>query len=359
MRILIAQPDALLCTFLRDGLESEHYEVDVSHRGDEACSRIGEIEYKVVLLGLDLPGMEGLAVLKRARITRPSLPVLILSARSEIADRVQCLDAGADDYITKPFSFLELSARIRAVLRRSHLPSDAVLMVGDLKLHRVERRVERAGKRIDLTSKEFSLLEYLMCNAGRHVTRDMIIEHVWNFNLPTAATNVVDVYINYKAKHVGDLVRILIMQDTTASNSANVGTDRSFKASSGIDALPGQISTSGVQNLFSPHSSQTLQGKAQANTKSTLRTSLAGTVVAVLNGGALVVEAERSLTMNNERQTVILRGVARAADVAPDNSVLSNQLSNLELELKGKGVISDGTRPPNVIVRLLLRVLGF
>jgi flagellar L-ring protein FlgH len=168
-----------------------------------------------------------------------------------------------------------------------------------------------------------------------------------------------DMASDYKAKHVGDLVRILIMQDTTASNSANVGTDRSFKASSGIDALPGQISTSGVQNLFSPHSSQTLQGKAQANTKSTLRTSLAGTVVAVLNGGALVVEAERSLTMNNERQTVILRGVARAADVAPDNSVLSNQLSNLELELKGKGVISDGTRPPNVIVRLLLRVLGF
>lgn len=204
MRILIAQPDPPLCTFLRDGLESEHYEVDVSHRGDEACSRIGEIEYKVVLLGLDLPGMEGLAVLKRARITRPSLPVLILTARSEIADRVQCLDAGADDYITKPFSFLELSARIRAVLRRSHLPSEAVLMVEDLKLDRVERRVERAGKRIDLTSKEFALLEYLMCNAGRRVTRDMIIEHVWNFNLPTAATNVVDVYINYLRRKIED-----------------------------------------------------------------------------------------------------------------------------------------------------------
>lgn len=168
-----------------------------------------------------------------------------------------------------------------------------------------------------------------------------------------------DMATDYKAKHVGDLVRILIVQDTTASNSANVGTDRSFKASSGIDALPGHISTSGVQNLFSPHSSQTLQGKAQANTKSTLRTSLAGTVVATLNGGALVVEAERSLTMNNERQTVMLRGVVRAADVAPDNTVLSNQLSNLELELKGKGVISDGTRPPNVIVRMLLRILGF
>jgi flagellar L-ring protein FlgH len=168
-----------------------------------------------------------------------------------------------------------------------------------------------------------------------------------------------DLATDYKAKHVGDLVRILIVQDTTASNTANVGTDRSFKAESGIDALPGHVPTSGVQNLFSPHSSQTLQGKAQANTKSTLRTSLTGRVVATLNSGALVVQAERSLTMNNERQTLVLRGIVRPADVSPDNSVLSNQLSSLELELKGKGVISDGTRPPNLIMRLLLRLFGF
>jgi flagellar L-ring protein FlgH len=168
-----------------------------------------------------------------------------------------------------------------------------------------------------------------------------------------------DLSTDYKAKHVGDLVRILIVQDTTATNTANVGTDRSFKANSGIDALAGHVSTSGVQTLFSPRSSQTLQGKAQASSKSTLRTSLTGTVVATLSTGALVVEAERSLTMNNERQTVILRGIVRGGDIAPDNSLLSNQLSNLELELKGKGVISDGTRPPNVIMRVLLRILGF
>jgi flagellar L-ring protein FlgH len=168
-----------------------------------------------------------------------------------------------------------------------------------------------------------------------------------------------DLSTDYKAKHVGDLVRILIVQDTTATNTANVGTDRSFKASSGIDALAGHVSTSGVQTLFSPRSSQTLQGKAQASSKSTLRTSLTGTVVATLSTGALVVEAERSLTMNNERQTVILRGIVRGGDIAPDNSLLSNQLSNLELELKGKGVISDGTRPPNVIMRVLLRIVGF
>ena len=168
-----------------------------------------------------------------------------------------------------------------------------------------------------------------------------------------------DLSTDYKAKHVGDLVRILIVQDTTATNTANVGTDRSFKANSGIDALAGHVSTSGVQTLFSPRSSQILQGKAQASSKSTLRTSLTGTVVATLSTGALVVEAERSLTMNNERQTVILRGIVRGGDIAPDNSLLSNQLSNLELELKGKGVISDGTRPPNVIMRVLLRILGF
>jgi flagellar L-ring protein precursor FlgH len=164
---------------------------------------------------------------------------------------------------------------------------------------------------------------------------------------------------DFKARDVGDLVRILIVQDTSATNTANVGTDRSFKASSGIDALGGHLSNSGVQNLFSPRSSQNLSGKAQASSKSTLRTTLTGTVVAILRSGALVIQAERSLTMNNERQTVILRGVVRSADIAPDNSVLSNELSNLELELKGKGVISDGTRPPNIIMRILLRILGF
>ena len=164
---------------------------------------------------------------------------------------------------------------------------------------------------------------------------------------------------DYKAHRTGDLVTVLIVQDTTASNTANVTTDRSFSANSGIDALPGRIRTGGIQNLFSPHSSSTLQGKGQATSKSSLRTSLAGRVAAVLPSGALVVEAERSILMNNERQTVVVRGVARPGDIAPDNTVVSNDLSNLELELKGKGVVSEGTRPPNVVVRTVLRILGF
>ena len=168
-----------------------------------------------------------------------------------------------------------------------------------------------------------------------------------------------DLVADYKARAVGDLVTILIVQDTSASNSANVATDRSFKANSGIDALPGHIKTSGVQNLFSPHSSAILQGKAQATSKSSLRTSLAGRVVAVLGSGSLVLEAERSITMNNERQTVVLRGVVRPGDISPDNAVVSNDLSNLELELKGKGVVSDGVRPPNFLVRMLLKLVGF
>lgn len=160
-----------------------------------------ETEYDLVILDLGLPRLDGVAVLRHLRLRRPSMPVLVLTLRSRVEDRVQCLDTGADDYLPKPFSFTELSARIRALLRRSHLPSESVLVVDDLKLDRVERRAERAGRRIELTSKEFSLLEYLMRNAGRQVSRAMIIEHVWNLTFDTT-TNVVDVYINYASSQV-------------------------------------------------------------------------------------------------------------------------------------------------------------
>jgi DNA-binding response OmpR family regulator len=141
--------------------------------------------------------------LKDLRQRKANLPVLILTARSRIEDRVQCLDLGADDYLVKPFSYLELSARARALLRRSHLPSESVLTVRDLSLDRVERKVERAGCHIELTAKEFALLEYLMRNAGRRLTRAMIIEHVWNLAFDST-TNVVDVYINYLRRKVDD-----------------------------------------------------------------------------------------------------------------------------------------------------------
>jgi DNA-binding response OmpR family regulator len=196
MRILIAEDDEALARFVHQGLEGEHYTVDVFADGEQARTAAAENDYDVVILDLNLPRLDGVSVLRHLRLKKPSLPVLVLTQRTRVEDRVQCLDLGADDYLGKPFSFSELSARIRALVRRSHLPSESVLTVADLKLDRVEHRVERAGRRIELTTKEFALLEYLMRNAGRKVTRSMIIEHVWNLTFDTT-TNVVDVYINY------------------------------------------------------------------------------------------------------------------------------------------------------------------
>jgi len=159
--------------------------------------------------------------------------------------------------------------------------------------------------------------------------------------------------------HVGDLITIVVAQGTTANNANTVSTARTFNASSGISALAGHLKTSGVQQIFSPQSSQNLSGKSQGSTTSSLNTTLAGRVVAVLPSRAMVIEAERQLTMNNEKQTILLRGLVRQGDIAPDGSVASNYIANLELELKGKGVLSDGTRPPNPLVRTLLKIVGF
>ncbi len=174
MRILIIEDDTALASFIRKGLEAEHYAVDTAPEGEQGRSMALEFDYDLLILDLNLPGIDGLAILKSLRQRKPSLPVMILTARSRVEDRVQCLDMGADDYLVKPFSFLELSARTRALLRRSHLPSESVLAVRDLRLDRVERRVERSGRRIDLTTKVDS------------------------------TTNVVDVYINYLRRKVDD-----------------------------------------------------------------------------------------------------------------------------------------------------------
>ena len=203
MRILIAEDDEALGKFVRQGLEGEHYSVDVAADGEQARMTATENDYDVVILDLNLPKLDGVSVLRHVRMKKPSVPVLVLTQRTRVEDRVECLDLGADDYLAKPFSYGELSARIRALLRRSHLLSESVLAIADLKLDRVEHRVERAGRRIELTTKEFSLLEYLMRNAGRKVTRSMIIEHVWNLTFDTT-TNVVDVYINYLRRKVDD-----------------------------------------------------------------------------------------------------------------------------------------------------------
>ena len=194
MRILIAEDDAALAGFVRQGLQGEHYTVDVAEDGEQARAMGSETEYDLVILDLNLPRLDGVAVLRHLRLRRPSLPVLVLTLRSRVEDRVQCLDIGADDYLPKPFSFSELSARIRALLRRSHLPSESVLAVEDLKLDRVEHRAERAGRRIDLTSKEFALLEYLMRNSGRVLTRGQLIDRVWGADY-VGDTKTLDVHV--------------------------------------------------------------------------------------------------------------------------------------------------------------------
>jgi len=209
MRILIAEDDSALASFVKKGLEAEHYAVDVAADGERTRAAAIEFDYDLIILDLTLPRLDGVSVLRYLRSRKPTLPILVLTARNRVEDRVQCLDFGADDFLAKPFSFSELSARMRALLRRSHIPAESVLAIEDLKLDRVERRVERGGQRIELTSKEFALLEYLMRNAGRRITRAMIIEHVWNLSFDTT-TNVVDVYIAYLRKKIDSMGKPLI-----------------------------------------------------------------------------------------------------------------------------------------------------
>ncbi|PYV10658.1 MAG: DNA-binding response regulator [Acidobacteria bacterium] len=203
MRILVVEDDKAVAGFLKKGLEAEQYAVDIASDGEEARFMAEEFDYDLVVLDLNLPRVDGFEVLSQIRAKKSSLPILVLTARVQVKDRVNGLDRGADDYLTKPFSFSELSARVRALLRRSGRPSELVLRIGDLEMDRVERTVKRGGRRIELTPKEFALLEYLMRNVGRRVTRTMIVEHVWNLSFDTM-TNVVDVYINYLRKKVDE-----------------------------------------------------------------------------------------------------------------------------------------------------------
>lgn len=178
-------------------------------------------------------------------------------------------------------------------------------------------------------------------------------------SLWTSEDSFTDMGADLRAHRVNDLVTIRIVEQTLAEASADVSAARSFQAQSGIKALAGKVDTSGISSLFSPQSDQSLTGKGQSNSQSRLRTSVAARVAAVLPNGVMVVEAERRVRMNNETQTIVLRGMVRPADVLSDNTILSTALANLEVELKGKGVVSDATRPPNRLVRAILWLVGF
>ena len=202
MRILVVEDDAPLAEFLHQRLVQEQFAVQLVSDGIEAQRLASEQAYDLVLLDLSRSQeTSGLDVLRNIRAKKPDLPVLIVTAASMVEERVRGLDAGADDYIGKPFAFAELAARIRAVLRRGSRPGVAMLAIDDLTVDRVSHSVQRNGHAIDLSPKEFALLEFLMRHAGQPVTRSAIIEQVWKLNFDTM-TNVVDVYINYLRRKV-------------------------------------------------------------------------------------------------------------------------------------------------------------
>jgi len=196
MRILVAEEDQALGTFLERSFDAENYSVDLAADGDAAKAMAEATAYDAAIFDLNLTSAEGMEVLRHVRRQKETLPILVLSNRGRPEERAQALDLGADDLVVKPFAFSELSARVRAMMRRGGRATETVLRVADLELNRVERVVQRAGRRIELTPKEFGLLEYLMRNTGQRVTRAQIIQQVWNLSFDTM-TNVVDVYINY------------------------------------------------------------------------------------------------------------------------------------------------------------------
>jgi two-component system copper resistance phosphate regulon response regulator CusR len=202
MRLLVVEDEKRIADFLSRGLEGAGHAVDVANTGRVALDLIHTIEYDLAILDLMLPDMDGMQILQKIRNRKAGPPVLILSARGAVDDRVRGLEQGADDYLVKPFAFVELLARVRALLRRGQ-PIPDRLQVADLTLDCIRRRVSRAGEPIELAPKEFGILEYMMRNRGRPLSRTMIVEHVWDMDYD-GLTNIVDVYIRHLRSKIDD-----------------------------------------------------------------------------------------------------------------------------------------------------------
>ncbi len=201
MRVLVVEDEKKVARLIKKGLEEEGYAVDLAPDGEEGLGMAVDGVHDLIILDIQLPQMDGLGVLQELRKKKVSTPVLLLTVRATIEDKVLGLDAGADDYLTKPFAFQELLARVRALLRRRAEAEPPVLQVADLSLDPARRLVTRSGEKIDLTPKEFTLLAYFIRNPGRVLTRTMISEHVWDYDFDTT-TNVIDVYVNYLRKKI-------------------------------------------------------------------------------------------------------------------------------------------------------------
>lgn len=201
MRILVVEDEKKVASFIKKGLEEEHYAVDIAYDGEKGLALAQINEYDLILLDIMLPRLDGLEVLRQIRRNGSNMPILILTAKDSVEDIVSGLDGGSDDYLTKPFSFAELLARVRALLRRKAREKTDILTVGDLSLSTSTHRVKRGGREIELTPKEYALLEYFMRNPNRILTRTLITEHVWDYHFDPE-TNVIDVYVNYLRKKI-------------------------------------------------------------------------------------------------------------------------------------------------------------
>jgi DNA-binding response OmpR family regulator len=196
MRVLVAEDDKVIADFVSQGLREAGYAVDVAATGPDALRKALDGQYDAAVMDVMLPELDGLSVIEQLRAKRKQTPVLILSARHTVDDRVKGLQAGGDDYLTKPFAFAELLARLQALLRRSAGTTEPTrLVVGDLTLDLLSRKVERAGRTIELRPREFALLEYLMRHPGRVLSKTMILSHVWGYSFDPG-TNVVDVLVS-------------------------------------------------------------------------------------------------------------------------------------------------------------------
>lgn len=210
MRILVIEDEERIADFIQRGLEGAGYQVDTAGDGQAGLQKLHDLDYDLLILDLMLPDMDGLTVLEKTRNRKVSPPVLILSARSEVEDRVRGLELGADDYLVKPFAFEELLARVKALLRRGQPVPDR-LVAGDLVVDCLRRKVTRAGRPIDLAPKEFSILEYLVRHKGKPLTRTMIVEHVWDMEYD-GLTNIVDVYIRHLRAKLDDPFPVKIIR---------------------------------------------------------------------------------------------------------------------------------------------------
>ena len=201
MRVLVVEDDRKVASFIRKGLMEEGYAVDVAPEGETGLAMGLDRLHDIIILDVMLPGKPGFQVVRELRQAKVATPVLLLTAREAVEDRVQGLDAGADDYLTKPFAFAELLARMRALLRRGATAQAPLLRLADLTLDPARRTVKRGEEVISLTNREFALVEYFMRNPGRVLTRTMIAEHVWDYSFDSG-TNVIDVYVNYLRKKI-------------------------------------------------------------------------------------------------------------------------------------------------------------